>query len=188
MSQTTTRTQVKTPARLGGRTRKAVLTVHIGSAGVWLGMDLTFAVLLCTAMLTDDRSTAATAYQAVEMVAIYPMLTAGVLTLITGVILGIGSKYGLIRYWWVAVKLAINLLFVFLIIFGLRPSVREVAESGRMLAIDPATVVPYQDLFGPLIVAPILLVTAMILSVFKPWGRIRRAAANTDAAQQPVRR
>ncbi len=173
MTQTTTRTQVKTQTRLGGRTRKTVLTVHIGAAGAWLGMDLTFAVLLCTAMLTDNRTTAATAYQALEMVAIYPMLTAGVLTLVTGVILGIGSKYGLVRYWWVAVKLAINVLFVGLIIFALRPSVRGVSESARTLAVDPTTVVPYQDLLGPLVVAPALLVTATVLSVFKPWGRIR---------------
>jgi hypothetical protein len=181
MLQTTTRaqaaTRTTTPTRLGGRTRKAVLTLHIGSAGVWLGMDLTFAVLLCTAMLTDNRTTEATAYQALELVAIYPMLTAGVLTLITGVILGIGSKYGLVRYWWVAVKLVINVLFLGLIIVGLGPSVRGVSEAGRMLAVDPTTVVPYQDLLGPLIVAPVLLVTATVLSVFKPWGRIRRAVS-----------
>lgn len=183
-TSTQTRTQTRTPARLGGRTRKAVLTVHIGSAGVWLGMDLTFGVLLCTAMLTDNRTTAATAYQVLEMVAIYPMLTAGVLTLITGVILGIGSKYGLFRYWWVAVKLAINVLFVGLIIFALGPSVRGVSESGRMLAVDPTTVVPYEDLLGPLIVAPTLLVIAMVLSVFKPWGRIRRSVSNTDPARR----
>jgi hypothetical protein len=174
--------------KLAGRTRKAVLLVHIGSAGTWLGMDLTFAVLLCTAMLTDNPTTAATAYQALEMVAVYPMLTAGLLTLASGVILGLGSKYGLLRYWWVAVKLAINVLFVCLIVFALRPSVRGVSESGRLLSDDPTTVVPYQDLLGPLIVGPTLLVVAMVLSVFKPWGRIRRAVPNTAEVREPARR
>ena len=174
--------------KLEGRTRKAVLFVHIGSAGTWLGMDLTFAVLLCTAMLTDNRTTAATAYQALEMVAVYPMLTAGLLTLVSGVILGLGSKYGLLRYWWVAVKLAINVLFMCLIVFALPPSVRGVSESGRLLADDPTTVVPYQDLLGPLIVGPSLLVVAMVLSVFKPWGRLRRTTPNSVAAREPVRR
>jgi hypothetical protein len=157
-----------------------VLVVHIAAAGAWLGMDFAFAVLLCTALVTDDPGTAAAAFQALELVAIWPMLTAGLASLASGVTLGLGSKYGLLRYWWVAVKLAINLLFTSLIVFSLRPEVRAVADYGRQLVDDPAMKVPLGDLLYPLIIGPLLLLTAMVLSVFKPWGRIRK-----DRTAQP---
>src|SRR6266487_4906372 len=43
--------------RLGARTRKAVLVVHIASAGAWLGIDVVMAVLIFTALGSDDGHT-----------------------------------------------------------------------------------------------------------------------------------
>jgi hypothetical protein len=42
MSQAVARTGVRW--RLGARTRKSVLVVHIASAGAWLGIDVVMAV------------------------------------------------------------------------------------------------------------------------------------------------
>ena len=42
------------PWRLGARTRKGVLVVHIVSAGVWIGIDVVMAVFIFTALLADD--------------------------------------------------------------------------------------------------------------------------------------
>ena len=38
------------PWRLGARTRKAVLAVHIASAGAWIGIDVVMAVVIFTAL------------------------------------------------------------------------------------------------------------------------------------------
>jgi hypothetical protein len=43
--------------RMGARTRKSVLLVHIASAGAWLGIDVVMAVLVFTALSTDDDRT-----------------------------------------------------------------------------------------------------------------------------------
>lgn len=162
--------------RLGRRSRKLLLTLHVVAAGAWLGLDVGFAVLACTALATDDPHTASVAYQALRIVAVWPMLTAGLVSLVTGVLLGIGTKYGLVRYWWVAVKLVINVVFVLLITFALRPGLGRVASAARRLVADPATEIPYPNLVGPLVVGPTLLLVATVLSVVKPWGRIRGRA------------
>lgn len=43
--------------------------------------------------------------------------------------LGLGTKWGLVRYWWVAIKLALNAALVALVAFALRPGVTELAEQ-----------------------------------------------------------
>ena len=162
------------PRRLGRRTRRAVLVVHIAAAGAWIGIDVVLGVLVFTAMLTSSAHTEALAYQALELFAVWPLLGAGFLTLASGVALGLGTKFGLVRYWWVAVKLVLNVVLVSLVLLALRPAIADAAAYGEALAAgapaDPSTV---SQLVFPPIVSTIALVFATVLSVFKPWGRLR---------------
>jgi hypothetical protein len=146
------------------RARKWYLVAHIVSAGAWIGIDAVLGILVCTALISDDATVVTTSLQALPLFAVWPMLTASVLTLATGVVLGLGTRHGLVRYWWVAVKLTVNVLMALLILFALRPGIDEAAA----LTGDP------EGLLYPVVVAPALLLFAGVLSVFKPWGRIRK--------------
>ncbi|MEV6239195.1 hypothetical protein [Lentzea sp. NPDC051838] len=171
-----------TTRKLSGRARKAVLLVHVLSAAAWLGIDLALGICVVVALNTSDVQVAGVAIQAIDVFAIWPMLGASIVCMISGVVLGVGSKYGLVKYWWVAIKLFLNVGMSLLIAFSLRPGVAEAARIGqRMLAGDPTAVIS-GHLMGPVIVAPTLLLFAYVLSVFKPWGRIRKSAS------QPVKR
>lgn len=127
---------------------------------------------------TDDVRTRALCYQALELFAIWPLFTAGLVCLASGVLLGLGSKYGLVRYWWVATKLALNLVLTGLVLVALRPGVSEAARHGRQLAAGEPATVSVSDLIFPPIVSPTALLIAVLLSVFKPWGLIRRRPAS----------
>ena len=119
--------------RLGATSRKSVLLVHIASAGAWLGIDVVMAVLVFTALLSDDDRTKALSFRALELVAVGPLLAAGLVCLLTGVLLGLGSKYGLLRYWWVVLKLALNLVLTGLVLVSLAPEVADAAERARQV-------------------------------------------------------
>lgn len=155
--------------RLGKSQRKGWLVLHIATAGAWIGMDLVMAVLVFTAMWTGDPRTAALCYQALELFAVWPMLISGVLCLISGVALGLGTKYGLVRFWWVAVKLVLNVVLCVLVLFALRSGVHEAAEYGRTMT-GPAP----GDMVFPPIVSTVSLLFATAISVFKPWGKVRK--------------
>lgn len=73
-----------------------------------VGIDVVIAVFVFTGLSTADPHTAVLSYEALRAVAVWPLLTVGLLCLISGVVLGLGTRYGLLRYWWVAVKLAIQ--------------------------------------------------------------------------------
>ncbi|MDA3645253.1 hypothetical protein LZ318_11235 [Saccharopolyspora indica] len=167
--------------RLSGRRRKVFLAAHLLTAAAWFGIDLVVGVLVVTAAITDSPQTAGAALQAVGIFAVWPMFTTSVLCLASGAVLGLGTKYGLVRYWWVAVKLAINVVFSALILAGLRPGIDEAADAGaRMTAGDATAAIPPTLLF-PIVLGPSLLLTAYLLSVFKPWGRLRRSAVGNHS-------
>jgi hypothetical protein len=161
--------------RLGVNTRKGVLVVHIASAGAWLGIDVVMAVLVFTALVTDDDRTKALAFRALELVAVGPLLATGLVCLLTGILLGLSSRYGLVRYWWVAAKLALNLLLTSLVLIALAPEVTDAAERARRFDAGVPAPLGIGDLIFPPIVSPTALLVAFVLAVFKPWGRIRRS-------------
>jgi hypothetical protein len=166
---------------LGARTRKGVLVVHIVSAGAWIGIDVVMGVVVFSALLADD-DTRALCYRALELFAVWPLLAAGLVCLASGVVLGLATKYGLVRYWWVAIKLALNIMLTALVPIALRPEVSRAAEQGwRFAAGEPASLAVGNLIFPP-IVSPTALLIAVVLAVFKPWGRIRkRPATQRDA-------
>jgi hypothetical protein len=76
------------------------------------------------------------------------------LCLLTGILLGLGSRYGLVRYWWVAVKLALNLVLSGLVLVALAPEVADAAERARQFDAGVAAPLEVGDLIFPPIVSP----------------------------------
>jgi hypothetical protein len=150
--------------KLAKQQRKGFLVLHIVSSGVWVGMDIVMGILVFIAL--SDAGLALACYQALAQFAVWPMLITGVLCLVSGVVLGLGSKYGLVRYWWVAVKLVLNVVLCVLVLVALRPGVLTAAAGG------PAG----SSMLFPPIVSTTTLIFATVLSVFKPWGRVRQRA------------
>lgn len=161
--------------RLKGGLRNLTLIIHIVSAGAWIGIDVVVGVLVTTAWLTDSSPAQGVAYQALGLFAVWPMFAAAVVCLASGVILGLGTRWGLLRYWWVAVKLMMNVILCVLILFALRPGVAEVVEYGRALAAGGRPEADLSFLFFPPAVSLTALTTATVLAVVKPWGRLRPA-------------
>lgn len=169
------------PARgrhLPPKLRKSVLVLHILAAGAWVGIDVIVAVFVVAGWVSDDTAVQGVAYQALGRFILAPMLTAGLVCLATGLLLGLGTKWGLVRYWWVAVKLVLNLALCTLIVVLLRPGLSDVRAYGEAVSAGaPAAGTPAVDvagLFFPPAVSLTVLTFAILLSVFKPWGRLRR--------------
>ncbi|PRY44736.1 hypothetical protein [Umezawaea tangerina] len=174
MSTTTTaRPRTAQPNRvfwpLPTKLRKTVLVAHVVSSGAWIGVDVISTVLVAIgwARSGDDRTAV---YQALADYFVVPLLlaglVAGIVCLVTGVLLGLATKWGLVRYRWVAVKLVLNVVACVLLLAFLGP-ITELSTGEQ----------PLQDIWFVSFLATtamVLLTFAMVLSVFKPWGRVRR--------------
>ncbi|OLT13514.1 hypothetical protein BJF78_22085 [Pseudonocardia sp. CNS-139] len=174
MSTTMRATAPATGWRMRPGTRKALLTGHIVAAGAWIGLDVMLGVLVFTAMGTADRATAALCYQVLPLLT-WPLVAAALLSLLTGLLLGLGTRYGLLRHWWVATKLVLNVVLAALVLLALRPGLDAAAEYGRALLAGAAATADVSTLVYPPVVSTSALVVATVLAVYKPWGRVRRA-------------
>ncbi|GAA4233783.1 hypothetical protein GCM10022254_37040 [Actinomadura meridiana] len=160
--------------RLGRRWRRTVLVIHIVSAGAWIGIDVMVAILVLTGRFGTTDEVRGLAYQALATFVVWPMLVSGLLCLVTGLALGLGTRWGLLRYWWVLVKLTLNLVLCTLILVALQPGMDEVGDYGRDLANGASEPAVISDLVFPPAVSLTALTLATVLAVAKPWGRIRR--------------
>jgi hypothetical protein len=175
MSTTTeVRPAARKPWRLSTNGRRVVLISHIASAGIWLGIDVVMAVLIGTAKFTDDLQVRASSLRVLEIVTVWPLLISGLICLATGVLLGLGSKWGLLKYWWVLTKLVLNLLLTTLVVVSLRFEVAEQAQNASLILGGQTVPLDLSNLIYPPVVSPAALLFATILSVVKPWGRVRK--------------
>jgi hypothetical protein len=129
-----------------------------------------------------ERLLRAHTLQSLRLITVWPMFSAAMISLITGVILGLGGTYGLLRYWWVAIKLALNIILSTLIVTALRGEVAKAADLGSRLAAGADLDWNFSNMLYPPIVSPTALTLAFLLAVFKPWGRIRRSRARHERA------
>jgi hypothetical protein len=152
--------------------RKFVLLSHVLSSVSWIGVDLVMGVLSFRGLTTDDPQTLATAYGGLAMFCVPLLLTLGLLSLGTGVVLGLGTRFGLLRHWWVVTKLVIALVLCALVLVALRPALVEAATQTAVVdgtLADRLSVVR-RDMIFPPIVSTSALLFASWLAVYKPWG------------------
>jgi hypothetical protein len=162
------------------RLRKLTLTVHLlGSVG-WFGAVAGTFALATAALGGHDVETARAADTAVHVVGWYVLVPCAVTSLLSGLVLALGSAWGLFRYYWVPAKLVINLASLVALLAYL-PSLDQLPDLN-------ASVHEMQDRSG---VAALLLLAAAVLGVYKPfgltpYGRRRRqraaSAARSDSA------
>jgi Predicted integral membrane protein (DUF2269) len=186
---TATRPASRRPWRLSASARKLTLTVHIISAIGWIGVDFVLFVFAFTGLTSNDPDTVATCYLAIEMFAVVLLLPLGLLSLATGLLLGWGSKYGVLRYRWVVWKLILNLVLTTLVVVLLRPGVSEAADlvtSTPDLTSDQLDQARSNLIFPP-VVSITTLTFATVLAVYKPWGRTMYGQRRLEAERRAVR-
>src|SRR6476646_9087638 len=91
--------------RLAPRWRRLLLTTHIGASVGLLGTDATVVLLAVTGARGADP---AHVYPAAELIGSVLLVPAALLSLLTGVLLGLLTPWGLFRHWWVTVKLVLT--------------------------------------------------------------------------------
>ncbi|HVD28947.1 MAG TPA: DUF2269 family protein [Mycobacteriales bacterium] len=160
-----------TTRRLSPRWRKLLLTTHIGSSVGLLGTDAT---VLLLAVRGAQGSDPASVYPAAQLIGSMLLVPAALLSLLTGVLLGLLTPWGLFRHWWVLTKFGLTTAGAVLSLVVLTPALTSLADAaGGALPLGQRL-----ELVRDSGAASAVLLTALVLSVYKPLGRIggRRAA------------
>jgi hypothetical protein len=174
---------------LTGRARKAMLTGHVLASVGWLGAVASFAALSIVALVSTDAVTVRGAYVVMEQAGWWVMLPLSAASLVTGIVQGLGTRWGVLRHYWVVVKLVINVVATVVLVMYMHTLVALADDA--VAAADPASVAspsPIVHAGGALV----LLVCATILSIYKPVGLTKRgrravaSASSTSSLEKPV--
>lgn len=157
--------------------RKALLTLHVITAVGWLGVDL---VLLTLGVAGARGADPEMVYPVLALVGQSVFVPLSVLAWLVGVASALLTPWGLLRHRWVLVKMIITTIMLGAVLFALLPNLRA-AELGASTPTDAR-----EGLLAAGIVSNTLLIIATVLSTYKPWGRLRRAAAVSALAPQPA--
>ena len=159
--------------KLSPQWRKALLTLHVATAVSVLGMDLALLVLGIASVGGVDPLTV---YPAAHLIARWLLAPLAVVALGTGVLLGLLTPWGLLRYWWVTIKLVLTAILTGVVLSVLVPRLGAAANSAT--AVDPRPFTDAERL--PLVVAPAagatLLILMVVLAIYKPGWRLREVA------------
>jgi hypothetical protein len=171
-------------ATLSASSRNLLLTAHVAASVSVLGADL---VLLLLGVISLSGADPLTIYPAAHLVGAWVVRPLALLTLATGLALGLLTPWGLFRYWWVTIKLTIVAVLTGAVLFVLVPRLGAAAEAAAGPGADPFTVGERLPLVIAPAVASTLLLLALALAVFKPSWRLRRHD-NERSARSTVNR
>ncbi|MGH2356056.1 MAG: hypothetical protein ACRDJN_30990, partial [Chloroflexota bacterium] len=153
---------------------KLLLTMHIMVSVGWLGVVFAKVTLGLAAITTSAPNVAAALYVATESLNVaFPPLAIG--TLVTGVLLSLGTRWGLFQHYWVATKLALT-VGVITTAVQLGGRLQEAISAPSEPAVDGGTILgiaaaPVALLLSLSVAHLLMLGAAAVVSVYKPWGK-----------------
>ena len=147
--------------------RKLALTAHVVSSVGWLGAVAAYLALAIAALSSAEPQIVRAAYLAMEPIAWAALIPLALASLLTGVVQALGTKWGLLRHWWVVMKLALTVFATFILLLHTPTTVEPLARLAEANRADPGAL-PGEVLHagGGLLV----LLAAAVLAVYKPPG------------------
>jgi hypothetical protein len=150
------------------RVRKFALTAHVTCSVGWVGAVVVFLALAQIGLTSEDAQTVRGAYLVMEPAAWFVLVPLAFASLLTGIVMSLGTIWGLFRHYWVVFKLLIT-VFATIILMTYMGTFRYMAG----VAADPRTDLAVVRNASPVlhaVLALLVLLVAAALAVYKPQG------------------
>lgn len=154
--------------------RKFFLTLHVATSVGLAGAVGGFLALAIVGAATPEVELARTSYVAMATLTWTVIVPLAAASLVLGLVQSLGTPWGLARYYWIVVKLVLTIIAVAVLLLQLRTidALAQAALTGNLGALTGSRFGMIGHAAGGLVV----IVVAIILSVFKPRGMTRYGA------------
>src|SRR5215217_8169210 len=154
--------------------RKFALAAHIALAVGWIGAVAGYIALDVAAAISQEAQTLRAAYLAMELIAWYVIVPLALASLLTGLVMSLGTKWGLFRHYWVLISLVLTIVATGVLLERMR-TISLLA--GLAAETDTAVIGELRaGLSGELFhagVGLLVLLVIEVLNVYKPRGLTR---------------
>jgi hypothetical protein len=147
--------------------RRFVLIVHLVSSVGWIGAAVAYLALGVSAVTSQDAQTVRAAWIAMELTGWSAIVPLACGSLLTGLVMSLGTSWGLFRHYWVLITFVLTVLSTVVLLLHM-PTVSALADVAR--EADGAALGGLGgDLFHPG-VGLLVLLAITVLNVYKPRG------------------
>jgi hypothetical protein len=151
------------------RLRKFALTVHLMFSVGWIGAVAAYIALDVAAATGQEAQTLRAAYLAMELTASFAIVPLALATLLSGLVMSLGTKWGLFRHYWTLISLLLTVFATIVLLVETR-TISSLADR----AADPTTSSDELRALGSTLVHSIggivILLVNMWLNIYKPQG------------------
>jgi len=155
---------------MGPHVRKFALTAHITLSVGWLGAVAAYLALAVVGLAGHDPEVVRACYLTMDVLVRFIIVPLSLTSLLVGLIVGLETPWGLVRYWWVLAKLLLTTVAIIVLL----QHVEAVASMASIARETTLTAGGYRDLRVQLVVHAagglLVLLAVTALSVYKPWG------------------
>jgi len=152
------------------RLRKFALTAHVTFSVGWLGAVAGFLALAIAGLTSQDVQIVRAAYLGMELTAWFVIVPLSLASPLTGLVMSLGTTWGLFRHYWVLVKFLMTIFATIVLLLHLQPIghlARVVAETTSIRGELGGLRIQLVANAGAAVLA---LLVATTLSVYKPRG------------------
>lgn len=153
--------------------RKVVLAVHLTLAVGWIGALAAYLSLDIATAISRDAQTLRAAYIGMDVIVRYVIVPFALATLLTGLIMSLGTTWGLFRHYWVLISFLLTTAAIGILLTDPLPKISSFAQ----MALDPTTSVDKLRASGSTLFHSIgggvVLLVILVINVFKPQGMTR---------------
>jgi hypothetical protein len=167
---------------------KVVLTAHVISSVGWFGAVAGFLALAIAGLTSQDAQIVRGAYLAMELMGWFVIVPLSLVSLLTGVMLSLGTTWGFFRHYWVVAKIVMTIPAIGLLLLHMGP----ISSMARLASASTFTAGDLSGLRIQLVAyagaALVVLIVATVLSMHKPRGWTRygwRKQQEQRMASQP---
>jgi hypothetical protein len=152
---------------MGPGLRRFALTVHLAFSLGWIGAVVAYLVLGSSAVTSKDAPTVRAAWIAMELIGWSAIVPLALGSLLTGLVMSLGTPWGLFRHYWVLITFVLTVFSTAVLLLHM-PTVSSMADVAR--EADGAALGGLGgDLLHPGVGLLVLLVIT-VLNVYKPRG------------------
>src|SRR5262245_30001627 len=96
--------------------RKLMLAVHLTSSVGWIGAAAAYLTLVVVVLTNNDPRTVRDAVGVMELIDWYVIIPMATAAFITGLVLSVGTSWGLFRHYWVVFSLFLTAFGIFVLV------------------------------------------------------------------------
>ncbi len=143
--------------------------MHIAVSVGWIGAIGGYLALDVTTFVSDDAVLLRAAYVGMGLIAGWVILPLALAALVTGVLVSVGTKWGLVRHWWTVISLLLTVFATLVLLSELR-TISAFAGIAGDAGNVPDQLRGLGSTLPHSVGGTLVLLVVLVLNVIKPRG------------------